>query len=141
VPKTVTQGFSRDDSSVPQARTFVHRTLSEWHIRDRADDVLLCVSELATNAIRHGTSAGGRYLVKVSADDEHLRVEVHDLSRRRPRVQNPGESDANGRGLLLVNALADEWGVEPCVPRGKVVWTEFKIETPRQHAAAQVGQC
>lgn len=141
MPKPVSRGFSQHDASVPQARTFVHRLLSEWQMLDRADEVLLCVSELATNAAKHGTSAGGRYLVKVSADEGRLRVEVHDLSRRRPQVQNPGECDANGRGLLLVNALADEWGVEPRVPRGKVVWTEFKIETRERHAAAQAAQC
>ncbi|GGO55297.1 hypothetical protein GCM10012286_67070 [Streptomyces lasiicapitis] len=58
-----------------------------------------------------------------------MRVAVHDPTRRQPQVQNATTDDTNGRGLMLVNALADGWGVEPRVPCGKTVWSEFKIDT------------
>ncbi|MFF9316587.1 ATP-binding protein [Streptomyces sp. NPDC014735] len=125
----MTRCFPRDARAVPQSRTFVRTTLKAWGITasDRVDDVLLCVSELATNALRHGTVANEQFLVKLTENDARLRVEVHDPSRRRPRAQQPGVDDPNGRGLLLVSSLADGWGVEPRSPRGKVVWTEFKV--------------
>lgn len=127
--EAATQRFPRADTAVPKARAFVGRTLADWHVSERTDDVLLCVSELATNAVRHGVQRGEHFLVKLTAADGCLRVEVHDTNRRRPRVQQPSTQDTTGRGLLLVEALADAWGVEPHPPRGKVVWSEFKIET------------
>jgi serine/threonine-protein kinase RsbW len=101
--------------------------------------VLLCVSELATNAVRHGVPSGGHFLIKVDTLDGRLRIEVHDMSRRGPQVQQPSADDTTGRGLLLIETLADEWGVSPRAPRGKVVWTEFKIET--QQAPAGANPC
>lgn len=125
----MTRWFPCDARAVPQARTFARTTLKEWGITtsDQVDDVLLCVSELATNALQHGTAANERFLVKLTENDARLRVEVHDPSRRRPSAQEPGVNAPNGRGLLLVSRLADGWGVEPRSPRGKVVWTEFKV--------------
>ncbi|MGH3327645.1 MAG: ATP-binding protein [Streptomycetales bacterium] len=127
MPTPATQRFPRDLPSVRGARSFVRDILTAWNLIDRTDEVLLCVSELASNAIRHG-APGGHFLVKVVNLDDRLRIEVHDPSRRRPRVQNPGVDDIHGRGLQLVGALADAWGVDPSYLRGKVVWSEFKIE-------------
>ncbi|RZU21755.1 ATP-binding protein [Streptomyces sp. BK239] len=128
----VTRWFPRHARAVPQTRTFAQTTLTAWGITspDRIDDVLLCVSELATNAVQHGTTGNEQFLVKLAEDDARLRVEVHDPSRRRPRPQQPGDNDPNGRGLLLVYTLSDEWGVDPRSPRGKVVWFEFKVAVP-----------
>ncbi|MFD9859770.1 ATP-binding protein [Streptomyces alboflavus] len=124
----VTRRFRRRASAIPAARTFVQSTLAAWEINDpsRADDVLLCVSELATNALLYGTTGSEYFLVKLSETDARLRVEVHDTSRRRPRAKQPSAEAVNGRGLLLVNLLADGYGVEPR-PSGKVVWSEFKV--------------
>ncbi|KUL26651.1 ATP-binding protein [Streptomyces regalis] len=91
---------------------------------------LYCLSELATNAIVHTGAEGEYFDVEVSLADGCLRVEVRDLTWRKPQVQSPTPNDTSGRGLLLVDALADGWEVEPCVPHGKTVWTEFKIEEP-----------
>ncbi|MGP3923589.1 ATP-binding protein [Streptomyces sp. 8N616] len=124
----MTQRFPRAASAVPEARSHVARTLEALGIADRADDVLVCVSELATNAIRHGDPHAGHFLLKVLTVDGRLRIEVQDTGRRRPRVQQPSPDETTGRGLLLVETLADGWGVEPRPPRGKVVWTEFKVE-------------
>jgi anti-sigma regulatory factor (Ser/Thr protein kinase) len=90
--------------------------------------VLLCVSELATNALVHGVPPGRGFLLRLVPYDEDggVRVEVHDSGDGVPAlprqdVQEPGEG---GRGLLLVSELADKWGVEARHP-GKIVWCEF----------------
>lgn len=129
MPTLVTREFRREAVAVPAARSFVRRTLDDWGITDRSDDMLTCVSELATNVIRYDETPDHHFLVTLSSADALLRIEVHDGSRRRPRMQSPGVDSTTGRGLLLVHALADGWGVEPRHPRGKITWTEFKITT------------
>ncbi len=94
---------------------------------ERADDVLLCVSELATNALVHGVPPGRGFLLRLLPyDGGGLRVEVHDSGDGVPAVPQPdaGEPGEGGRGLLLVAELADRWGVSGRSP-GKVVWCEF----------------
>ncbi|MFF4573126.1 ATP-binding protein [Streptomyces sp. NPDC001410] len=111
-----------------EARKFAERTLDDWGITDRIDDVRLCVSEVATNALLHGTSGNDGILVRLRAADHLLRVEVLDSSSALPEQRFPdAESDA-GRGLLLVAACADDWGVDRYVDH-KVVWADFKIDT------------
>lgn len=118
------QFYRRDRRSVPAARRFVWWSLKYWGMADwaRADDVSLCVSELATNALLHGAPPGRGFLLRVRYDGDVVRVEVHDSGPGEPRVAD--EADEGGRGLLLVAALADKWGVGERKP-GKVVWAEF----------------
>lgn len=114
----------RERRSVAAAREFVRAALTAWEWGARADDITLCVSELATNALVHGVPPGRGYLLRMWLYEQgtFLRVEVHDSGDGKPCVREPdGES---GRGLLLVAALADGWGVVPREP-GKVVWCEF----------------
>lgn len=110
---------------MPAARQFVREAVIDWALGDRLDDVLLCVSELATNALVHGVPPGRGYRLQLSLlADGVLRIEVHDSGDGRPSVREPcGES---GRGLMLVAALADKWGVGERDP-GKIVWCEFVI--------------
>lgn len=131
MPQPVTQEFHREAAAVPEARSFVRRTLDTWGITERSDDMLACVSELTTNVVRHDETLEASFLVTLSGREDLLRIEVHDASRRRPQMRMPDVDSTTGRGLLLVNELADGWGVEPRNPRGKVVWTEFKI-APQQ---------
>lgn len=139
MPEAVTRRFARTTTAVPRARAFVRGLLADWDVTDRTDDVLLCVSELVTNAVLHGGRGSGQCLVKVSADDGLLHIEVHDMSRRRPRVQHPRPDESHGRGLFLVELLADAWGTEPRTPYGKVVWTDFKAEP--QATPTEDGPC
>lgn len=125
----VTRKFRREAAAVPETRLFVRRTLDEWSVTERHDDVLTCVSELAANVIRHDETPDRSFSVALSSGDGLLRIEVRDGSRRRPEMQSPTVDSTTGRGLLLVNELADGWGVEPRDPRGKIVWIEFKIAT------------
>ncbi|GAA3506751.1 hypothetical protein GCM10019016_138660 [Streptomyces prasinosporus] len=112
---------------MPAARAFARRALTDWGVRGREDDVLLCVSELATNALLHGVPPGRGFLLRLLPyDGGGVRVEVHDGGDgvpAVPRAEAP-EPEEGGRGLLLVAGLADKWGVGERDP-GKVVWCEF----------------
>ncbi|UKY52840.1 ATP-binding protein [Streptomyces inhibens] len=120
--------YRRERRSVPLAREFARNALADWDLEHLADDVLLCVSELATNALLHGVPPGRGYRLWLSLEgDGMVRVEVHDSGDGEPRVPVPYdevEGEA-GRGLLLVSALADAWGVGERVP-GKAVWCAFR---------------
>ncbi|GHH91866.1 hypothetical protein GCM10017779_23230 [Streptomyces capillispiralis] len=112
---------------MPGARAFARRVLEEWGVHGRADDVLLCVSELATNALLHGVPPGRGFLLRLLPYADRVRVEVHDSGRGVPAVPLPQQEDdcgESGRGLLLVAGLSDTWGVAERAP-GKVVWCEF----------------
>ncbi|OIK02042.1 ATP-binding protein [Streptomyces sp. MUSC 14] len=117
----------RDRRSVRMAREFTRAVLSEWRFGRREDEVLLCVSELATNAVLHGVPPGRGFSVRASLlrTEGQLRLEVHDSGPGdiHPREASP-ESES-GRGLLLVSALADKWGVGERNP-GRFVWCEFE---------------
>jgi two-component sensor histidine kinase len=114
---------------VPAAREFVRTTVGDWGLGLRLDDVLLCVSELATNALLHGVPPGRGYRLRLrlrQSGDGRLRVEVHDSGDGQPCLREP--SGESGRGLLLVAALADGWGVGERSP-GKIVWCEFDLSS------------
>jgi anti-sigma regulatory factor (Ser/Thr protein kinase) len=104
--------------------------LTDWAAAERGDDVLLCVSELATNALLHGVPAGRGFLLRLVLHAEGaLRVEVHDSGPGEVGCPDPTpDADAeHGRGLLLVASLADKWGVGERNP-GKIVWCEFLVK-------------
>lgn len=86
------------------------------------------VAELAANAATHGRVAGRSFRLALSARPGVLRVEVTDTrSEKLPRAQPAWPEGDSGRGLILVGALADRWGVERGpVPR-KTVWAEMDL--------------
>lgn len=132
--------FDARPQSVGLAREFTTATLSSWGLDGLSDAVRLCVSELATNALVHGTEPGRGFLIVLSNDDHAVRLEVHDsrsLRRdsHRPHVHHPDPADASGRGLLIVEMLADAWGVESRRPFGKIVWSRFKAVAATREAA------
>ncbi|MFF1558568.1 ATP-binding protein [Streptomyces sp. NPDC058279] len=106
----------------------VRRSLRElMRHRCRADTTEvaeLLITELVTNALVH-TEQGAE--VSACIADTRLRVEVRDYAARRPRPHVPSADDGtHGRGLVLVQALADDWGVDALAPgAGKVVWFEL----------------
>jgi anti-sigma regulatory factor (Ser/Thr protein kinase) len=116
--------FRRDRRSVPSAREFTYQALADWGLAqaERSDDVLLCVSELATNALVHGVPPGRGFQLYLRYEGDVLRVEVHDSGPGTPRIAD--DADEGGRGLLLVAALSDKWGVGERDP-GKSVWCEL----------------
>lgn len=98
--------------SVPAARNFAGKALGDWGFGDRVEDVTLCVSEPATNALVHGVPPGRGFRVLVWLGHDGLcRFEVHDSGPGWPQIpeveHGKGELEAGGRGLRLVAELAD----------------------------------
>ncbi|MEU8472849.1 ATP-binding protein [Streptomyces sp. NPDC029006] len=124
--------FRKDRRSVGSARQFSRAVLTDWRLRRRAEDVLLCVSELATNALLHGVPPGRGFSVRfdLARAEDRLRMEVHDSGPGTVRLREVDPEAEGGRGLLLVAALADKWGVGERHP-GKIVWCEFEVRAGR----------
>ncbi|MET9964017.1 ATP-binding protein [Streptomyces sp. NPDC006326] len=118
--------FPRSRQSVRSTREFAAETLHAWGVTYRRDDLLLCVSELATNALLHGVPPGRSYRLGLLLFEGLVRVEVADSGGGRPRIADRDPRAEGGRGLLLVAALAERWGVAPRRP-GKVVWCELAV--------------
>jgi serine/threonine-protein kinase RsbW len=124
---SVAESFTGEAMSVGQAREFVGGVLGAgW---PGLDDVLIMVSEIASNAVRHTASgAGGWFDLSVTAAGSTVRVEVSDSGgSSEPRIPNDGgELDAltGGRGLRIVDALASYWGSRGD-ELGRVVWFEY----------------
>ncbi|MFD7862229.1 ATP-binding protein [Streptomyces sp. NPDC059783] len=122
--ETTQRFFESRAESIGQARQFTTEALADWGFASRAEDIRLCVSELATNALVHADDHG--FLVKIDVDEEVVRLEVHDSRREHPQARQAADTDTSGRGLTLVSVLADDWGVEDRAPSGKIVWSSFK---------------
>lgn len=119
-------------ASVRRARRFVNDALAGSREAAPVLEVLsLLTSELVTNAIVH---AGGPVSIRVSGDCEHVRVAVADPSTARPHKRRSTETALTGRGLGLVDRLAERWGADVAADgSGKVVWFELRL------AAAEPG--
>ena len=84
------------------------------------EDVELVVSELVTNAMRHGR---GQITMHLEVAADRVVVGVQDQGADQPSPREPDAADLNGRGLALVALLATEWGVRAApTGGGKVVW-------------------
>jgi anti-sigma regulatory factor (Ser/Thr protein kinase) len=113
-----------DRSSVRLARQFVRATLESHQVPPEILDATeLLASELVTNAIVH-TGAPCELSVQVGRHD--VRVEVRDDSRKVPVRRPIDRSAQSGRGLLIVDAMAKDWGTELLPDNGKRVW--FQID-------------
>ncbi|MFD7244745.1 ATP-binding protein [Streptomyces massasporeus] len=114
-----------DLRAVPEARRALRELLGQWGKHGQSDVAELLTSELVTNAIVHTDHDA---LLTATVGPHGLRVEVRDFVARRPRLRVPVADDGtNGRGLLLVQSLADAWGVRPHGV-GKAVWFELEAE-------------
>ncbi|WP_405776801.1 ATP-binding protein [Streptomyces sp. NBC_00859] len=119
--------YRRERRSVPRARKFTAEALADWGRTARTDDVLLCVSELATNALLHGVPPGRGFRLHLYLErDGLLRLEIHDSGPGEVRVPPEAVDSDGGRGLSIVAAIADKWGVGERSP-GKTVWCEFTL--------------
>ncbi|MFG2007084.1 ATP-binding protein [Spirillospora sp. NPDC048911] len=109
----------RRAASVESLRRYVEGTLGTAGVD--AEDVRLVVSELGTNAVTHGS--GDRMGLFVAADDECVRVEITDGGGGDPRERHAAAEDEGGRGLMIVTAIAEHWGVRRD-EHGTTVWAE-----------------
>ncbi|MFD7555918.1 MULTISPECIES: ATP-binding protein [unclassified Streptomyces] len=114
-----------DLKAVGEVRKALRELMRHRCATDAAEVAELLITELVTNALVH-TDQGAE--VSASLDAGRLRVEVRDYANRRPRPYVPTADDGtHGRGLVLVQALADDWGVDaPDLGGGKVVWFELE---------------
>ncbi|MEY9484485.1 anti-sigma regulatory factor (Ser/Thr protein kinase) [Streptomyces calvus] len=124
-----TVGWARSlpmDRGVKEARDWAREHLDTlgWNSTapDTVDAVLLTVSELVTNAHVHARSSAQ---VVMSWDNRCLHISVHDSSDTLPAPRGPSTERVGGRGMFLVDALADEWEARPC-PHGKTVTACFR---------------
>jgi serine phosphatase RsbU (regulator of sigma subunit)/anti-sigma regulatory factor (Ser/Thr protein kinase) len=115
-----------DPEALREARHMIRAAARAWGAADRADDVELVADELITNALMHTEGAAILTLRNLTGGERRLRVEVEDSSSALPRRREAGESGVSGRGLLLVDLLAQVWGVE-ARGGGKCVWCEFAV--------------
>ncbi|AWW36959.1 ATP-binding protein [Streptomyces cadmiisoli] len=114
-----------DLRAVPQARKELRELLRHWGEPGRSEIAELLTSELVTNAIVHTDDEA---VLTAAVGPRGLRVEVRDFVARRPRVRAPKADDGtHGRGLVLVESLADAWGVRPHAV-GKSVWFELDAD-------------
>jgi len=132
-----------DLARISELRAELRGAAERWGVGDLADTAELLVSELVTNALVHtdrdavftarlyggpidGAAPGAAEGTR-EVGPARLRVEVEDESDQWPQRRTPGEQASSGRGLLLVEALADDWGVEPR-GAGKRMWFELVAE-------------
>jgi anti-anti-sigma factor len=113
-----TRRFPQDPRSVTEARQMATSLLAGLPA-DVVERATLMVSELASNAVRHANTG---FVLRIRATPEDARVEVTDNGPGTPARRSPELLDPSGRGLLIVDSLADEWGVDGSTPTGKTVW-------------------
>ncbi|MFF5638376.1 ATP-binding protein [Streptomyces sp. NPDC012825] len=121
---------------IGQIRRIVSAHLRHWHLDALVDHALLGVTELLTNVHRHARP-DKRCTVEIELLLDRLTVSVRDHDPRLPRTGGPSGDPADtptdglatsGRGLVLVGAVSESWGVRPCGDDGKVVW--FTLAAP-----------
>ncbi|MDQ0584204.1 ATP-binding protein [Streptomyces rishiriensis] len=111
-----------DLRAVPETRRALRELLRGWGRPGRSETAELLASELVTNALVHTDDDA---VLTATVSPSGLRVEVRDSAARRPRPRVPSADEAtHGRGLVLVESLADTWGVR-AQGGGKVVWFEL----------------
>jgi anti-sigma regulatory factor (Ser/Thr protein kinase) len=110
----------REVSSVAKARRWLEDVIEDVATPAQRRDALLMMSELVTNALRHG-HGGIVCQVSLSDDQDELRIAVTDASDQQPKLLAADPERIGGIGLLLLERLAARWGVA-AFPGGKVVW-------------------
>jgi anti-sigma regulatory factor (Ser/Thr protein kinase) len=120
---TESREFSPIPASVSGARRYVERVLRSCP-PDVVDRVQLITSELATNCVVHARTP---FEVLVTSGDGEIKVEVRDSSRQQPVPRRPRNDEPTGRGLMIVSALSDDWGIVPVGEGGSTVWFTLRL--------------
>jgi anti-sigma regulatory factor (Ser/Thr protein kinase) len=113
-----------DRDAPRQARMTVGDMLDSWHVGDLdwVYDVLLVTSELVTDAVKHG---GKRVQLEMTLDPSHLMLSVADGSSGASQMRAAPDTAEAARGLAIVQAVADRWGVETTSDGGKLTWVRI----------------
>ncbi len=118
----VTWDLPAEPAAVGQARDLAGAQLAAWGLRDAVFTTELVVSELVTNAIRHGEAPIQLRLIREKA----LICEVSDGSSTAPHLRRARTMDEGGRGLFIVAQLTERWGTRHG-PQGKTIWSELSL--------------
>jgi hypothetical protein len=125
-----------DPRSAWKARRLASEALTGHAEGDTLHNALLVVSELVSNAVAH---AGTEISVGISLKEHGVvRIEVSDGRTWPPRPRAVTPDSVGGRGLLLVEALSDRWGVETRA-EGKTVWAEIAVVDAASRAASRAA--
>lgn len=115
------------------AKDVLRGAVKGWGITGEGlDDVLTVAYELVVNAVRHSAPGRIEAVLRLAPDGARVGIEVHDLTRRMPRMPEGAFGDdrgESGRGLLMVDALAAHWGAD-ATEDGKRVWAEVGLSEP-----------
>ncbi|GCB49024.1 ATP-binding protein [Streptomyces sp. NL15-2K] len=124
--------FSAEPEEVAALRRVMRLHLGLWGLHEVTDEAQLCVSELVSNVIAH-VGNGTPATLAVSMNGTYLRIEVHDPDTRALPTLMAADSDSEGgRGMALVDAVADRWGVQ-LRPDRKVTWCELATGLTAPH--------
>ncbi|MEU9220745.1 ATP-binding protein [Streptomyces sp. NPDC048376] len=125
-----TLSFLAEADQVWALRRALRIHLEYWGLHDLTDAAELCAGELVANVIKHVGPETPATLV-ASLGGSHLRIEVHDPDARAlPTLACASHDSEAGRGMTLVDAVSDRWGVELSGDR-KVTWCEFRMDATR----------
>ncbi|MER6380739.1 ATP-binding protein [Streptomyces sp. NPDC001127] len=113
-----------EPESARRARQLVAAALSTWGVSELADVGELIVSELVNNSVNHTNCRAIRVLIRWERSDM-VRIGVADKSRDVPVLGKPNDEAEEGRGLLLIDSMSQNWGYDR-MSWGKVVWAELR---------------
>lgn len=120
MPDEETCRFAPDLASLGAARRFARAAAERWGVDPT--DVTLIVGELVANAVIHAQTA---FTVSLTRHDRRVSIEVTDESACSVRHTAVSPDSQTGRGLLIVERLATDWGIRQVPAGGKVVWAEL----------------
>jgi serine phosphatase RsbU (regulator of sigma subunit)/anti-sigma regulatory factor (Ser/Thr protein kinase) len=125
VRRTLLTVAQAEPERIAVARQQLRELLHDWSSADQVDSAVLLLSEMLANVLVH-TDTDALVLAEVSGEkgERRMRVEVTDAGEDLPHKRRPGELASHGRGLVLIELLADAWGVEPRGV-GKSIWFEL----------------
>jgi anti-sigma regulatory factor (Ser/Thr protein kinase) len=126
--------FTAEPEEVAALRRVMRLHLGVWGLHEVTDVAQLCVSELVSNIIKH-VGVGTPATLAVSMNGTRLRIELHDPdTHARPALVEAGSDCEAGRGMAIVDAVADRWGVSLRADR-KVTWCELAtgVNAPDDH--------
>ncbi|SFC54225.1 ATP-binding SpoIIE family protein phosphatase [Streptomyces aidingensis] len=120
-----------EPARIAEARHQLAELLHDWGSQEQLDGAVLMLSELLTNVLVH-TDSDAVLVTELTGQpgERLLRVAVTDTSDVMPHRREPGELASSGRGLLLMEVLADAWGVDPRGD-GKTTWFELRERPER----------
>ncbi|MET9777732.1 SpoIIE family protein phosphatase [Streptomyces sp. NPDC006367] len=139
VRRTMLTVAQAEPERIATARQLLRDLLHDWPDEEQRDAAVLLLSEMLANVLVH-TDADALLVAEVAGEpgERRIRVEVTDNGDDLPHKRRPGEMASSGRGLMLVELLADAWGVAPR-GKGKSIWYELYEPGPEPGGALGGG--